>query len=496
MLKLYITSFLLSLIVLLRSVLYSDVSAIYQTVFLLILVFSSAMGAIELKAFFRVDSSHSGSAKDLDLENSDCILARNDNNKFYSGLLRLGHLLHLANPKASITSKTTYALSCAHEFLNEKIIIFHQFKEKQLFFISGVKSNSSGCPERIMPQDPIVEETYSKINNLIDLKALNRNNFFADNLPFKAKKLETECLLLSVAFFGQIKGILTIICPPGQILSKKEKNTLKFFAENFSVLIENHEIYLQEQNNLLIEAEHRLAREIFSDLLTDSAPSIPNWQVALHRLNSQDYSGDFYHFAEVAGKKILLIIGKASGRGIEAALFFLRLRTIISCFINEVKSPAELLNKLSTIMNNDFENELFATTLALQIESGKSEALVACAGHTLPLINRTRNGYVEIPELENGVPLGLFDKSPAPYKNQPIQLLPGDGLFIYTDGITEYGRNDGKRIDTEKIKLTLESFPEMSANETLENLIGQLLPDTHKKTELEEDQTALYLKLE
>ncbi|MGM0600950.1 MAG: PP2C family protein-serine/threonine phosphatase [Candidatus Rifleibacteriota bacterium] len=497
MLKLYITSFFLSLIVLLRSAFYSDIAVVYQLISLLILIFSSAMSAIELQAF----TAHGSKSQNANLptsssDNFDCLLSNNNENRFYSGLLRLGHLLHLANPKASITSKTTYALNCAHEFLNDKIILFHQFKDKQLFFISGIKSNASGCPQRIMPQDPIVEETYSKINNLIDLKTLNRNNFFADHLPFKSKRNETECLLLSVAFFGQIKGILTIICPPGQMLGKTEKNTLKFFAENFSVLIENHEIYLQEQNNLLVEAEHRLTRELFSELLPDSTPSLPDWEVALHSLHSQDYSGDFYHFADLAGKKTLLIIGKASGRGIEAALFFVRLRTIISCFIDEIKSPAELLNKLSTIMNNDFANELFATTLAVQIESGKSQIQVACAGQALPLINHTRNGYVEIPELENGVPLGLFDKSPTPYKNQVIQLLPGDGLFIYTDGITEFGRKDGKRIDTEKIKLTLESFPEMGAAETLENLIGQLLPENHKNTELNEDQTALYLKLE
>ena len=484
------------MIVLLRSAFYYDVATVYQIVSLLILIFSSALGAIEIKDFLKIAPSVSEPENAIDLNNSDCILARKDKNNFYSGLLKLGHLLYLANPKASITAKTTYALSCANEFLNDKIIIFHKFKDKQLHFISGIRNNSSGCPQRIMPQEPIVEETYSKINNLIDLKTLNRNNFFADNLPFKTKDSETECLMLSVAFFGQIKGILTIISQPGQMLSKTEKNTLKFFAESFSVLIENHEIYLEEQNNLLVEAEQRLTRELFSELLSKSTPALPDWEVALHSLHSQDYSGDFYHFADLAGKKSLLIIGKASGRGIEAALFFVRLRTIISCFIHEIKSPAELLNKLSTIINNDFANELFATILAVQIESGRNKVLVACAGQTLPVINRTRNGYVELPELENGVPLGLFEKSPSPYKNQVIQLLPGDGLLIYTDGITEFSRSDGERIDTEKIKLTLESFPEMSAAETLDNLIGQLLPNNHKNTELYEDQTALYLKLE
>jgi|LZQN01.1.fsa_nt_gb serine phosphatase RsbU (regulator of sigma subunit) len=77
-----------------------------------------------------------------------------------------------------------------------------------------------------------------------------------------------------------------------------------------------------------------------------------------------------------------------------------------------------------------------------------------------------------------------------------MQLLPGDGVLFYTDGITEYGRKNGERISVEEIKLTLDKIPELSAHETLENLINELMIESKDVKNPPEDQTGIYLKLE
>jgi sigma-B regulation protein RsbU (phosphoserine phosphatase) len=169
---------------------------------------------------------------------------------------------------------------------------------------------------------------------------------------------------------------------------------------------------------------------------------------------------------------------------------------MIRCFSEEIRDPADLLNKLSTRLGQDSKEDLFATILALQIKASEPEVKYANAGHASPIINRPRSGFAEIQEGEAGVPLGLFNSIPDPYANQTIHLLPGDGIFLYTDGITEPTESRPERLSTESMKRTLESLPELSAAETLENFTGQLFFDNNLLNEPAEDETGIYLKLE
>jgi hypothetical protein len=498
MLKYYLITFALSLIVILRAIFSNDVSATYQFLSLLVLIFSSAFAALELKDFVS-DNFDKMIEPDETREtegDSAGILFSDFGNYFENNLIRLGHLLHLANPKAEITAKTTYALGCAHEQLPDKIFLFHRLKESELKFITGTRKGSNSVYERILEQDPLVEEVYARINGLLDIKALNRSAHFSASLPFKRKADESQCLLLPVAFFGQLKGILTVISPTGSGFSKNEKKVLEFFAESFSILLENHELFEREQTDLLIDSEQRLCHELFVTQLPDSTPVLQGWEISVHCHHAAGYSGDFHDFFNLPDNRCMIIIGKASNGGLDAALFFLRLKTMIRCLINQVKSPADLLNQLSVKLTEEGVEELFATMLVIQIKASEAEIQIACAGHNLPLINRTRNGFVESPNLETGVPIGLFNQSPEPYNNQTMQLLPGDGVLFYTDGITEYGRKNGERISVEEIKLTLDKIPELSAHETLENLINELMIESKDVKNPPEDQTGIYLKLE
>ena len=117
------------------------------------------------------------------------------------------------------------------------------------------------------------------------------------------------------------------------------------------------------------------------------------------------------------------------------------------------------------------------------------------AGNTLPIINRTRSGFAEIPELETGIPLGLFNQGTEPYKDQLINIMPGDGILLHTDGITDHPGKGRERVSNEDLKNILDKLPEQGADEMLNNLIKEIKGKNSNELP-EEDHSIIYLKAE
>ncbi|HNW11997.1 MAG TPA: SpoIIE family protein phosphatase, partial [Candidatus Rifleibacterium sp.] len=81
------------------------------------------------------------------------------------------------------------------------------------------------------------------------------------------------------------------------------------------------------------------------------------------------------------------------------------------------------------------------------------------------------------------------------YKNQNIQLLPGDGILLYTEGVTEFPSDGRERISLEELRQMLDRLPEQSAAAMLDSLGRQLKPGNHGQPPVE-DHTLIYAKSE
>ena len=191
----------------------------------------------------------------------------------------------------------------------------------------------------------------------------------------------------------------------------------------------------------------------------------------------------------------MILLGKCSGHGINAASYVNKLKVILRCFITEYQTPAELLNKVSVYLNTDLMPDIFVDVTALMFSSTESKITVAIAGNTLPIINRTRSGFAEIPELTTGIPLGLFNQGTQPYKDQYINIMPGDGIVLHTDGITDFPGEKLERLSNEDLKNILDKLPEQNADKMLDSLVKQIKKSNFSELP-KEDHSIIYLKSE
>ena len=183
-------------------------------------------------------------------------------------------------------------------------------------------------------------------------------------------------------------------------------------------------------------------------------PTYPGLEFGAYYSPSSQLGGDFYDFVTVTDEEIGIVIGDVSGHGIPAALVMGMAKKTINIFGREVSSSAETLRIANGDLHNDFSQGFFVTVLYCVYNRRTQSLNFARAGHPpLLLANQNREPSLEVFE-PKGLAIGI-DRGPAfngLLEEKSIQLIKGDVIFLYTDGLweatnrarEEYGR---KRIE-------------------------------------------------
>lgn len=123
----------------------------------------------------------------------------------------------------------------------------------------------------------------------------------------------------------------------------------------------------------------------------------------------------------------------AMGHGVQAAL----LATLALGSLRNSRRAGlgmiEQARRANDDMASHADGDQFVTGLLLQADLRFGRVMAVNAGHPRPY--RTRDGQVECLELEADLPFGMIPGSA--YRQQELQLAPGDRLVIVTDGLLE-----------------------------------------------------------
>jgi sigma-B regulation protein RsbU (phosphoserine phosphatase) len=193
------------------------------------------------------------------------------------------------------------------------------------------------------------------------------------------------------------------------------------------------------------ESERRareLAETLQASLIPPALPRIPDLDVggAYRPAGAGDeVGGDFYDVFETSRDRWSIVIGDVCGKGAGAAVVTALSRYTLRAAAMNVREPCRVLQILNDALLRD-RSDRFCTASYVCAErtDGGYHLEVASAGHPLP-IRVSANGMTE--ELGRpGNPLGLFD-NPVLYDTR-VDLVDGDVVALYTDGVTEARRDD------------------------------------------------------
>ena len=200
-------------------------------------------------------------------------------------------------------------------------------------------------------------------------------------------------------------------------------------------------------NARLYEERAKVARTLQRSLLPPTLPHVPGVQLAAryHAAGEgNEVGGDFYDCFPTGDGAWALVIGDVCGKGAEAAAVTALARyTVRASATLHSDSPQVVLEDLNeAIRREGGEDSRFCTVLYISLKPRPEgvKACVATGGHPLPILMRA-DGSVETA----GRPGTLLGILPDPeIHSTEIELLPGDTLVLYTDGVTEVSPLDDR----------------------------------------------------
>jgi sigma-B regulation protein RsbU (phosphoserine phosphatase) len=149
---------------------------------------------------------------------------------------------------------------------------------------------------------------------------------------------------------------------------------------------------------------------------------------------AKEVGGDFYDFYFTGEDSIAFLIADVSGKGIPAAMFMMRAKTMIKNLAETSLSVEKVFCGANNELCKNNEANMFVTSWmgVLNIKTGKVS--YADAGHNYPLILKS-DGTVKY--LKTKTNLVLAGMENINYAKNEFQLSKGDMIILYTDGVTE-----------------------------------------------------------
>lgn len=299
-------------------------------------------------------------------------------------------------------------------------------------------------------------------------------------------------VLLPLTSQGELLGLL-ILGPPlkGTAYSREARNTLKTLAPQVAPALRVAQMVreqkMQMKKSERIEHELRTAQAIQRTFLPKDVSAPAGWHLASYYQPAYEVGGDFYDFLSLGDGRLGIIVGDVAGKGIPAALVMAATRTMLRTAAQAQASPGKVFAYVNDLLYPDISAGMFVTCFYGLLDPKNGQLRYANAGHELPY--RWHNGSLS--ELwATGMPLGMLPGNC--YDEHETTLGPGDGLFLYSDGLVEAHNATREMFGIPRLKATLEERD--AGTPLIEFLLNELKSFTGEEGEQEDDVTLITLQ--
>jgi PAS domain S-box-containing protein len=241
------------------------------------------------------------------------------------------------------------------------------------------------------------------------------------------------------------------------------------------------------------KAEEMLRHRVYllqRALIPTTPPIVQGYSIAsayIPAFAGQEIGGDFFDVFKTEDGKLGIVIGDVSGKGLEAAALAAIARSTVVAFAYDLSSPGgALLHANAMLAARQLEFENFVTVFLVILDTTSGDISYSSAGHPPPMIVHA-NGDTEILYMLNNPPLGIIKGSW--FEQASCNLMPGDRLVLYTDGISE-ARSDSGLFGEEGIEQVLNAHAQATPDELVTYLLDAAKDWAHGKLR---DDTALLI---
>ncbi|HKS80249.1 MAG TPA: SpoIIE family protein phosphatase [Candidatus Acidoferrales bacterium] len=201
--------------------------------------------------------------------------------------------------------------------------------------------------------------------------------------------------------------------------------------------------HLKEQDQEIGEA-----RRIQEGFLPKEIPQLAGYEVAGAWQPTRVVGGDYYDVLPFGGEALGICIADVAGKGMPAAMLMSNLQAAVRGLASPSLSPEDLCARLNSLICRNIAGDRFITLFYAQLNGAARRLHYLNAGHNAPIVMH-RDGSFDRLDSGGGV-LGVFQMQA--FAGGVQNLLAGDRVVLFTDGVTEARRPDGEEFGEARLR--------------------------------------------
>ena len=250
-----------------------------------------------------------------------------------------------------------------------------------------------------------------------------------------------------------------------------------------------------KEENLRMGAELDVARQLQQMVLPkpEELEAIEGIDIAGYMDPADEVGGDYYDVLHTDGL-VTMGIGDVTGHGLESGILMLMTQTAVRT-LQEIKEsdPVKFLDTLNRTLYQNVQRMDSDKNLTLAILN-YSEGRVSISGqHEETLLVRSGGHIERIDTMDLGLPIGMDDDIVDFIDQTIVELNPGDGVVLYTDGIPEAFDMNKKQYGMERLCEVISQNWQHTAQEIKQAVIDDVR-DFIGKQKVFDDITLVVLK--
>jgi len=251
-------------------------------------------------------------------------------------------------------------------------------------------------------------------------------------------------------------------------------------GENFNYMADQLVVLLrQTAEKATLEKELEVARTIQETLV----PPNDTFDRGFVRLSgyfqpASQCGGDWWTFHDLTNDKVLVVIGDVTGHGVPSAMITAAAKAAcdVARAVNfDDVSCTQLLEIMNRAIFESAKRKFVMTCFASIMDPRTRTITYANAGHNFPYLYRVGpDGKGEFGSLmTRGNRLG--DLQESKYTSKTTELLPGDVLVWYTDGIVECENESGEEFGEKRFRSAIRKAADLDPAGMRDSVVGASL---------------------
>jgi phosphoserine phosphatase RsbU/P len=230
-----------------------------------------------------------------------------------------------------------------------------------------------------------------------------------------------------------------------------------------------------------LEQEMDAARKLQLGMLPLVFPTCtPERPVEIHALMepAREVGGDLYDLFYAAEHLFCFLVGDVSGKGAAAAMFMARTRSLVRMAVQlwsktngDQIAPVRIVEAVNHELCQNNRDRMFVTLFLGMLDTKTGVLTYVNAGHLAPYVLHA-SGSIESDVDKPAMPLAI--RTAAPYRERTVTLLPGDTVFVFSDGVTEAMNVADELYGNERLQTDLRAASALMPEEIVRAIKGKV----------------------